>query len=40
MFNYFNPLSEFDTIRYEVVLKDRALNESNRISTPAFLRPQ
>jgi len=28
-----------DTIRYDVVLRDRALNESNRITTPNILVP-
>ncbi len=34
----FNPLSTFDTIKFEAYLKDRALHKSNTISTGWFLR--
>jgi hypothetical protein len=33
------PDGQADTIRFDVVLKDRALNESNKITTPAFVKP-
>ncbi len=32
-----NPRSNFDTIRYDAYIKDRALNESNVISTPEIV---
>ena len=35
--NYHGPNA--DTIRYEIVFKDRALHESNKIVTPAFVIP-
>jgi hypothetical protein len=34
----YNFNSTFDTIRFDVVLVDRALHESNTVSTPWFLR--
>lgn len=40
LFNYYNPSSPFDTIRYEIELKDRSLNTSNRIVTPIYLSPR
>ena len=37
---YYNPLSpNSDTIRYNVLLIDRSLNESNILTTPQFTRP-
>lgn len=30
---YYNPFSSFDTIKYAIMLKDRALNESNSVET-------
>ena len=35
----YSLISEFDTARFEVKLVDRALNISNTITTPAFLKP-
>lgn len=35
---YYAP-TEADTFRYEVVLIDRNLNESNTITSPAFVKP-
>lgn len=32
-----NPFSSYDTIRYEVSIVDRALNQSNMITTPAIV---
>lgn len=32
-----NPNSDFDTIFFEVYIRDRALNESNRITTPPIV---
>jgi hypothetical protein len=32
-----NPLSSFDTIMFEVSIKDRLLNESNTIQTPPIV---
>lgn len=32
-----NPLSDYDTIKFEVQLIDRALNKSNIVSTPAII---
>lgn len=31
--NYYDPSSKYDTIKYQIMLKDRALNESNTIET-------
>ncbi len=37
-FGYFNPFTEADSLRYEVVLYDRALNEA-RATTQTLLKP-
>ncbi len=34
----YNFNSTFDTIKFEITLVDRALNESNTVSTPLFIR--
>ena len=34
----YDPTSDFDTIRFTVKLVDRALNVSNEVITPAFVR--
>lgn len=34
-----NIFSEYDTFRYEAYLIDRALHESNRVITPALVKP-
>lgn len=34
----YNFNSEFDTIKFEITLVDRSLNESNTVSTPLFIR--
>ncbi len=34
----YDPTSEYDTIMFEAYLKDRALHESNKISTPLIIR--
>jgi hypothetical protein len=36
---FYNPFSKFDTLKFDVIIKDRALNISNTISTPEVLRP-
>lgn len=36
---YYDFLSDFDTIRYEIYVKDKALNESNHITTPEIITP-
>lgn len=37
---FYNPFSKFDTLRFDVNIKDRTLNLSNTISTPEVVRPQ
>jgi hypothetical protein len=37
-FNY-DFLSDFDTIRYEIYVIDRANHESNHVTTPEFITP-
>ena len=39
---YYNPFSNFDTLRYEFYIKDKALHESNHETTPdyAIIAPQ
>ncbi len=39
MFIY-NPLSDFDTIKFSVYIYDRALHKSNEITTPEIVRIQ
>jgi len=39
MASYFNPNSEFDTIKYEIYILDRALNESNTVETREIIKP-
>ena len=39
MFIY-NPLSQFDTIRFSVFIYDRALHKSNVVTTPEIIRYQ
>ncbi len=34
----YNPYSTFDTIKFDITLVDRALNESNHVSTPLIIR--
>jgi hypothetical protein len=34
----YNPLSEFDTIKFSAYIVDRALNESNTVETPPIVR--
>jgi len=36
---YYVPIGNFDTIKYEIRLKDRALQVSNIIETPELLKP-
>jgi hypothetical protein len=36
----YNPLSQFDTIKFSVFIYDRALNKSNLIETPPIVRIQ
>lgn len=36
----YNPLSDFDTIKFSVYIIDRALNESNQVETPPIVRIQ
>ena len=36
----YNPLSDFDTIKFTAYIIDRALNESNQIETPPIVRIQ
>ncbi len=36
---YYDFLSDFDTIRYEIYVKDKALNESNHVTTPDIITP-
>lgn len=36
----YNPLSEFDTIKFKAYIIDRALNESNEIETQEIVRVQ
>ncbi len=36
---YYNRFSNYDTLRYSVMLKDRALHESNIIYTPEIIKP-
>jgi len=36
---FLNLFSDYDSFRYEVYIKDRALHESNRIVTPILLKP-
>jgi hypothetical protein len=36
----YNPLSEFDTIKFSVYIIDRALNISNTVETPPIIRVQ
>jgi len=36
----YNPLSDFDTIKFKVSIYDRALNQSNEIETPDIIRYQ
>jgi hypothetical protein len=36
---YYDFLSDFDTIKYEIYIKDRALHESNHVTTPEFIAP-
>lgn len=37
---YYNPFSKFDTLKFDVFIKDRAQNVSNTISTPQTIRPK
>ena len=37
---FYNPFSKFDTLKFDVNIKDRALNLSNTISTPEVVRPK
>ncbi len=37
--NQFYAISPNDTFRYEIVLIDRALNESEKVISPAFIKP-
>lgn len=34
----YNPISDFDTIKFSVYIIDRALNESNLVETPPIIR--
>jgi hypothetical protein len=36
---YYNPFSQFDTIKYSIQLLDRALNESNVVETDEIIAP-
>lgn len=36
---YYDPFSQFDTIKYELYIVDRALNKSNVISTREIITP-
>jgi hypothetical protein len=36
---YYNPFSQFDTIKFSVQLLDRALNESNVVETDEIISP-
>lgn len=36
----YNPISEFDTIKFKAFIYDRALNKSNEIETPPIIRFQ
>jgi hypothetical protein len=37
---FYNPFSQYDTLRFDINIVDRALNLSNTISTPEIVRPQ
>lgn len=39
MASYYNPHSDFDTIKYEIHIIDRALNESNIVETNEIITP-
>lgn len=36
---YYDFLSPYDTIKYEIYIKDRALNESNHVTTQEIITP-
>ncbi len=36
---FFVPTSPFDTIKFEIMLVDRALNKSNTVFTPEIVKP-
>lgn len=37
---YFNPFSQYDTLKLDIYILDRKLNKSNTVSTPELVRPQ
>jgi hypothetical protein len=39
MKSYYNPTSGFDTIKYQLYITDRMLNESNTVETTEILKP-
>lgn len=37
---FYDFLSPYDTLKYEIYIKDRALHESNRVTTPEIVAPK